>query len=679
MLKHLSFKPFVDTQSKKNNISFVFSDDFIVPIKSSLLDTRHSSDHFREQLNKMGLLYCEDSLINVSLFSNSPTINKSLSHFIEVENESNALFRFMGPGENSELVIFIPDVLFSESTFEEVRDLLLKKKKILLLDFTRKEVFLGPFFSGSEDDISYFESYRDRRYLNSINATLVDSSYVSKSKHSRSSIESALNILRSKTQNINCFEKINHSTLFYVNHANYSEKIIQIPSLINHNLSLDTFEVKGETIVDNGSGLRVKDVEEVASILKNYVCPVLGILSKIISYKNNFDFSSVGVTSVEKLSRGTIASHYGSAGKGISSQHSLVSTIAEAIERSTLVLSFDINRCLYGRLSEIQKKHKTISPAKIEEVHLWQRKQKECLNRNIDVYNLPLEYNDEPIHWISSFSLITKEKVLIPAKTCFSSNQLPFNHYFVESTSNGLAAGATIEEAIIQGSLEIIERDAFAIWWFNELSLNQIIGLAGKSNYLRGLLDHLESEDIFVQFLYFKTDFDVHNIFAIGFNSNGSNGLIGMGTHFDVIIAAERAIGELAQSRPNRERETNYCHFSFLNKFDFPFLVAKSEVHIDDILDLKKHFINTKMAIEYLISEFENNKLDLLFTDVSNKLFDLKVVRVISPGTAKHYQRFNCKRLYTVPNKLGFTKCVTDPAKFNTLSYINWKVLFYGS
>jgi ribosomal protein S12 methylthiotransferase accessory factor len=33
--------------------------------------------------------------------------------------------------------------------------------------------------------------------------------------------------------------------------------------------------------------------------------------------------------------------------------------------------------------------------------------------------------------------------------------------------SNGCAAGNTLEEAIVQGFLELVERDAYAIWWYN--------------------------------------------------------------------------------------------------------------------------------------------------------------------------------------------------------------------
>jgi hypothetical protein len=35
--------------------------------------------------------------------------------------------------------------------------------------------------------------------------------------------------------------------------------------------------------------------------------------------------------------------------------------------------------------------------------------------------------------------------------------------------SNGNAAGNTLEEAILQGFFELVERDAMALWWYNRL------------------------------------------------------------------------------------------------------------------------------------------------------------------------------------------------------------------
>ena len=65
---------------------------------------------------------------------------------------------------------------------------------------------------------------------------------------------------------------------------------------------------------------------------------------------------------------------------------------------------------------------------------------------------------------------------LVAARQTFqiSADQPPLFSYTRDSVafladSNGCAAGNTREEAIVQGFLELVERDAYAIWWYNRL------------------------------------------------------------------------------------------------------------------------------------------------------------------------------------------------------------------
>ena len=39
---------------------------------------------------------------------------------------------------------------------------------------------------------------------------------------------------------------------------------------------------------------------------------------------------------------------------------------------------------------------------------------------------------------------------------------------YCRADTNGHASGNTLEEAILQGFLELVERDALAIWWYNQ-------------------------------------------------------------------------------------------------------------------------------------------------------------------------------------------------------------------
>ena len=57
--------------------------------------------------------------------------------------------------------------------------------------------------------------------------------------------------------------------------------------------------------------------------------------------------------------------------------------------------------------------------------------------------------------------------------------------------SNGCAAGNTLEEAIVQGFLELVERDAYAIWWYNRLQRPEVDLSQFDDSYVRDLQSQL--------------------------------------------------------------------------------------------------------------------------------------------------------------------------------------------
>ena len=59
--------------------------------------------------------------------------------------------------------------------------------------------------------------------------------------------------------------------------------------------------------------------------------------------------------------------------------------------------------------------------------------------------------------------------------------------YQVHADSNGCAAGNTLEEAIVQGFLELVERDAYAIWWYNRLQRAEVDLDQFDDSYIRDL------------------------------------------------------------------------------------------------------------------------------------------------------------------------------------------------
>src|SRR5207248_11214474 len=53
--------------------------------------------------------------------------------------------------------------------------------------------------------------------------------------------------------------------------------------------------------------------------------------------------------------------------------------------------------------------------------------------------------------------------------------------------SHGCAAGNTLQEAIVQVFLELVERDAYAIWWYNRLRRSEVDRGEFDDSYIRDI------------------------------------------------------------------------------------------------------------------------------------------------------------------------------------------------
>src|SRR5262249_34115765 len=83
---------------------------------------------------------------------------------------------------------------------------------------------------------------------------------------------------------------------------------------------------------------------------------------------------------------------------------------------------------------------------------------------------VPKPFDEElVVDWVPLWSLTRSCTRLVPAAYCFYGHP-DLRHMFCSSDSNGCAAGGTFTEAVAHGLLELIERDAVAIWWYNSVA-----------------------------------------------------------------------------------------------------------------------------------------------------------------------------------------------------------------
>ncbi len=214
--------------------------------------------------------------------------------------------------------------------------------------------------------------------------------------------------------------------------------------------------------------------------------------------------------------------------------------------------------------------------------------------------------------------------------------------YFTEggqADSNGNAAGASIEDAILQGFFELVERDAVGIWWYNrtrqpEVVLNDPWTDALKLDYAR------IGRDLWV--LDLTTDIDIPAMAAVS-TKNGQEVMLGFGAHLDPATAARRALTELGQLLPAATDIDMRPWWGRVSTRSHPCLLP------DGVAGLSSYRENGDLKADVeLIRRFDPLVLDQTRPDIG-----LPVVKVVVPGLRHFWPRFAPGRLFDIPVKLG--------------------------
>lgn len=166
---------------------------------------------------------------------------------------------------------------------------------------------------------------------------------------------------------------------------------------------------------------------------------------------------SMGVGSADLARVTDIQNASKAGGGGEKLETALAATIGEMVERYCMYW-FDRKNMVKGAYRDLADD--ALSP---HTLRLYSEQQVRDKPPNVD-----LEYftDDTPINWVWAYSLTRSRSVLVPASFVYMGYDAVDGELVVgRNTSTGLAAGATLEEAVLSGLMEVIERDAFAISW----------------------------------------------------------------------------------------------------------------------------------------------------------------------------------------------------------------------
>jgi oxazoline/thiazoline synthase len=360
-----------------------------------------------------------------------------------------------------------------------------------------------------------------------------------------------------------------------------------------------------------------------------------------------------------------------SAGKGKTDIQARTSAFCEAIERYSGVFQGDE---IVEKGSYQQMGGKAIHPNLCMNFSQTQYRNREEWNADCSgcFQKVPEPFDDERVmEWTPVWSLTHQGFKYLPTAYCY--------YGYPESSrlgcwadSNGCAAGNTLEEAILQGFMELVERDCVALWWYNRLKKPQVDLDSFDDPYFQMLKQYYQTDlnrEVWV--LDLTSDFTIPTFAAISRSSDRltEDIVLGFGAHFDPQIAISRALTEVNQVLPSvlsiqTDGRTVYPQFTDPIAITWwknatinnqPYLIP------DDTVTPKVQSDYPQLANDDFLEDIrccqrivEKHGMEILILDQTRPDVGLRVAKVIIPGMRHWWRRLGTGRLYEVPVKMGW-------------------------
>jgi ribosomal protein S12 methylthiotransferase accessory factor len=421
----------------------------------------------------------------------------------------------------------------------------------------------------------------------------------------------------------------------------------------------------GGKLVMTSGGYRTVSPGATVARFRRHVSPLTGVVSRLerieadlplnTNYYATHNFSAPART-VNELRAGL--SGGGSFGKGSTAEQGEASALMEAIERYSGVFQGDEIR-VRRRFTDFPAGD-AILPNDVMLLSDAQLREQSATTDPDEAPSTQLLFDrSAEIEWSPVWSLRDQRFKHIPTSLLYFFYRGPGE---IHADSNGCAAGNTREEAIVQGFLELVERDAYAIWWYNRLQRPQVDLAALDDSYVRDLQSRLAETGRRLWVLDVTSDLEVPSYVTVlhWIHDSKENIEFGSGAHFDSRIALLRALTELNQFLSiglmgGGSGEKSSLDGSIpLRLMDHPFLMPRDASAVRPRFGAKLGGLDAREQVTACVQLAARQGLDFLVLDQTRPDIDVPVVRVIVPGLRHFYRRFAPGRLYEVPVRLGW-------------------------
>jgi oxazoline/thiazoline synthase len=417
----------------------------------------------------------------------------------------------------------------------------------------------------------------------------------------------------------------------------------------------------GKLVMTSGGYRSVSSRATVARFRK-HVSPLTGVVSRLERIEADLPLNtnyfaahnfSAPAQSVNQLRAGLGG---GSFGKGSTAEQGEASALMEAIERYSGIFQGDEIRMM-KRFTDLPA-GEVLLPNDVllySEAQYGQQQASACGGDQSPPAPAPFDPSAR-IEWSPVWSLREERFRYLPTGLLYFFYGAGF-----QADSNGCAAGNTVGEAIVQGFLELVERDAYAIWWYNRLQRREVDLSQFDDSYIRDLQTQLAEAGRRLWVLDVTSDLGIPTFVAIThWMQNGAENIeFGSGAHFDARIALLRALTELNQFLAlglmggGSGEKSSLDGTTPLRLENYPYLTPADQPPVLLSSESKFGRLDVREQVSACVNISRQQGLDFLVLDQTRADIGVPVVRVIVPGLRHFYRRLAPGRLYDVPIKLG--------------------------
>jgi ribosomal protein S12 methylthiotransferase accessory factor len=437
-------------------------------------------------------------------------------------------------------------------------------------------------------------------------------------------------------------------------------------------------------IADRSGGHRSLTTEQVRERYGHLISPVTGIVKEIRrdergpAFFNSFRSGANVAVPARNFGALHATLRNCSGGKGTTAAQAEVGALCEAVERYSGSYHGDEPR-VRGSLRSLGER--AIHP---NECQLFDERQY-ASRAEWNPLHSPYQFVPEPFtdstvtDWTPVWSLTQQRHRLLPTGLLYYGMQSAPGMARMTADSNGNAAGTSLTDAVLQGLLEVVERDAVAIWWYNRGRVPGVDLDAFTDPWLAELRTVYSGLGREVRVLDVTADLEIPTMVAVSWRSDGprEDVMFGFGAHLDPAVALRRALTELNQLMPavvgahdghgygcdDPDALRWWRHATVANQ---PYLLPDPAaptrgpreykyVPCDDI----------RAEVELILHRLRARGMELLVLDQTRPDVGLPVARVIVPGMRPFWARLAPGRLYDIPVELGRQSAPTTYENLN--------------